>query len=103
MKKILIFLTCANEKEGDVISKALLEKRLVVCIKKSPVASSFLWKGKTNSSKEILLIMDSIDEKFENIEREVRKLHSYNTFVLIATPVIKASKGIEGWIREELK
>ncbi|OGK17694.1 hypothetical protein A2866_05935 [Candidatus Roizmanbacteria bacterium RIFCSPHIGHO2_01_FULL_39_8] len=103
MKKILIFLTCANKKEADIISKTLLEKKLVVCIKKSPVVSSFLWKGKTNSSKEILLIMDSIDDKFEGIEREVRKLHSYNAFVLIAIPVVKASRGIEEWMREELK
>lgn len=103
MKKILIFLTCANKKEAGVISKALLERRLVVCIKKSPVTSSFLWRRKIKLSKEILLIMDSFHEKFEDIEKEVRKLHSYKTFVLIATPVIKASGGIEEWMREELK
>lgn len=102
MKIILIFLTCANEKEADIISGILLKKRLVVCIKKTPVSSSFLWKRKSDKSKETLLIMDSIEDNFEMIEKEVKKLHSYKTFVLIATPVIKSSNGIEKWMKEEL-
>lgn len=103
MKPILIFLTCANEKEADTISKKLLEKKLVICIKKTKVSSSFLWKGATDYSKEVLLLMDSIEENFAQIEKEVRKIHSYETFVLIANPVIKASKGVKEWIREELE
>lgn len=102
MQLILVFLTCANDKEAELISKKLLEKKLVVCIKKSKVSSSFLWKHKIDKSQEVLLIMDSVEEKFEKIEKEVKKLHSYDTFVLLAVPVIKASKGILEWMKDEL-
>ncbi|OGK11261.1 hypothetical protein A2954_06060 [Candidatus Roizmanbacteria bacterium RIFCSPLOWO2_01_FULL_37_12] len=103
MKIIILFLTCANLEEAEKISQALLKKKLVVCIKKTNVLSSFLWEGKLDKSEEVLLIMDSIEEKFAEIEKEVRKIHSYETFVLVANPVINSSKGVKEWIKKEIK
>lgn len=103
MKPILVFLTCANPKEAELISKALLERKLVVCIKKTKVSSNFLWKKRIDKSDEVLLIMDSVEEKFEDLEKEVKKHHSYDTFVLVAVPVVRASKGIIRWMREEFR
>ena len=68
-----------------------------------PVSSSFLWKGKINSSDEILLFMDSSEENFEKINKEVRRLHSYETFVLTSLTVNQTTKEVENWIKEELK
>lgn len=103
MKICLYFLTCANLSEANKIAKALLEKHLVVCAKTFPVSSSFLWKGKIDSSKEALLIMESIEENFNKIEKEIKKLHSYKTFVLFSLPILKTTKGVEKWIKTELK
>ncbi|OGK23147.1 hypothetical protein A3A46_01180 [Candidatus Roizmanbacteria bacterium RIFCSPLOWO2_01_FULL_37_13] len=100
---IALFLTCADEEEAEKISAVLLKKKLVVCIKKVKVKSSFLFKKKIDKADEVLLIMDSIEEKFSEIEKEVRKIHSYETFVLLATSVIKSSKGVREWIKDELK
>lgn len=102
MKINLLFLTCANEKEADRISKVLLEKKLVVCVKKTSVSSSFLWKGKIENSNEILLIMDSVVENFDKINVEVKKLHSYKTFVLTSILVNQTTKEVEDWANEEL-
>lgn len=98
----LIFLTCPNQKQADQISNTLLSKKLIVCCKKTPVSSSFLWKSKIDSSKEVLLIMESKEELFSKIEYEVRKVHTYETFVMIAVPILKASKGIQKWMEKEL-
>ena len=103
MNPVVLFLTCADEREADEISNVLLMKKLVVCIKKTKVKSSFLYKGKIDDADEVLLIMDSLEEKFSKIEKEVRKIHSYETFVLLASPIIKSSKGVKEWIKEELK
>jgi periplasmic divalent cation tolerance protein len=103
MKMVVLFLTCANSKEAGKIRKVLHEKKLVVCAKQVPVTSSFLWKGKTDSSEEVMLVMDSVDENFNAIEEEVRKIHSYETPVLLSVPVNRVSKGIEKWVKEELR
>ena len=103
MNPVVLFLTCADEREADEITDVLLRKKLVVCIKKTKVESSFLFKGKTDAADEVLLIMDSVEEKFKEIEKEVRKIHSYKTFVLLASPILKASKGVRKWIKKEIK
>ena len=97
---LLLFLTCVNQAEADKISTALLEKRLVACVKMIPVSAKFLWQGSIDSANEILLIMDSEESKFNQVEQEIKKLHSYKTFVLTATEVKKASTGVVDWIKE---
>ncbi|MBI2051591.1 divalent-cation tolerance protein CutA [Candidatus Roizmanbacteria bacterium] len=99
----LLYLTCANNKEADKIAKALLDKKFVVCAKKLPVSSSFFWKGTIDKADETLLILETEEELFDEIETEVRKLHSYETFVLFSIPINKASKGVKEWMREGLK
>ena len=99
----ILFLTCADKKEANKIIKLLLNKKLVACAKKMPVSSSFLWKGKIDSDNEALVMMESIESKFDEIEKEVRKHHSYDTFVLVSLPVTKASRGVIDWIKESLE
>ena len=102
MKLCLLYLTCADDKEADRITQALLEKKLVFCVKKYPVFSSFLWKGKVDSAREVLLIMDSLENNFEKVHMEVSKIHSYDTFVLVSTPVSQATEDVKKWFKEEL-
>ncbi|MEK9176244.1 MAG: divalent cation tolerance protein CutA [Patescibacteria group bacterium] len=97
----LLFLTCKDNQEADKISKKLLEEKLVFCIKKTSVSSSFLWQHKIQSSNEILLIMDSVADNFEKINSEVKKLHSYKTFVLTSLLVSQTTKEVEDWVKEE--
>lgn len=103
MKMGVLMLTCANQKEADKIAQSLLKKKIIVCAKAFPVSSSFLWKGKIESSDEILLLMDSVEENFEKINKEVKKLHSYKTFVLMSLAVNKTTKKVKDWIKTELK
>ncbi len=97
-----LWLTCADKAEADNIAKVLLEKQLVACAKQLPVSSDFLWKDEVDHNDEILLVMDSREDLFGQIEQEVAKLHSYDTFVLQAVPVTKISVGAENWLEEVL-
>lgn len=70
MKAAVFYTTCANDWEADKISRALLKKKLVVCAKKLPITSSFLWKGKLEQDVgEIMLILESIQENFEKVTK----------------------------------
>jgi len=50
-----------------------------------------------------MVVAESLESKFADIEKEVRQLHSYETFVLVSLPVDKASSGVFDWIKKELK
>nr|MBI5455801.1 divalent-cation tolerance protein CutA [Candidatus Levybacteria bacterium] len=103
MKMAIYYLTCANDWEADKISKALLNKRLVTCAKKLPVSSSFWWKGKIDNAKEVVVMLESIEENFDKINAGVKKLSSYETYILFSIPVLKTTKGVKDWLRKELK
>ena len=100
MNLITLFLTCANQQEAEVIANKLLDEKLAACIKSADVKSDFLWKGGKQHSDEVLLIIDSVDEKFDAIEAVVKAIHSYDVFVLIAYPVARSSAGVEQWVKE---
>ena len=96
------WLTCADDAEASKISHALLKKRLVACVKKLSIASDFHWKNNIENSKEVLLIMESLAEKFDQAEKLVAELHSYETFVLQAIPILRLSSKAQKWLEEEV-
>ena len=98
-----LWLTCADKKEADKIANTLLVKRLIVCAKQIPVSAEYWWQDKIERTNEVLLIMESGIDLFDKIEAEVAKLHSYETFVLEATPLSKISNKAAVWLKSELK
>lgn len=97
-----VWLSCAHRDEADKIAKVLLDKKLIACAKQLPVKSTFSWEGKTDRSEEIWMSMESREDLFDEIEAEVAKLHSYDTFVLTSTPMTKISKKAQNWLEESL-
>ncbi len=72
-------------------------------MKQLPVRSDFLWNGTIDQNNEILLIMESREDLFDQIEVEVAKIHSYETFVLTATLMSKVSQKAQKWLTDSLK
>lgn len=98
-----LWLTCSSPAEATAIANKLLSKKLIACAKQVPASSLFLWRSKIESGKEVVLIMDSRLEFFSHIERIVARIHSYDTFVLQAVPVVKVSDMAQNWLVQELK
>lgn len=102
MKPCLLFLSCKNIEEADRISIRLLKNKLIVCAKKIPINSNYLWKNKIESSQEVLLIMDSVEENFNKIDKEVKKIHSYKTYNLLMIKVDKISGETLKWLKNNV-
>jgi periplasmic divalent cation tolerance protein len=96
-------LTCKDKSEADKIANTLLAKHLVACVRQMSVGSDYWWQDKIEHSDEILLMMESRMDLFGEAEKEVAKLHSYETFVLEASGIDKISKKAEMWLKKELK
>lgn len=99
---IILYLTCANTDEANRISKALLEDRLIACARSSAVTSSYWWNGKINQDSEILLMMETVEAKFDAVNSIVKQLHSYDEYVLTAIPVLRTTPGVERWLSDTL-
>ena len=103
MRLATYYLTCADEVEATKIINALLENKHCACIKQSNVKSSFFWDGEIQNDTEVLLIIESTEEKFEDIDTTIKKLHSYDQYVLTCIPVSKTNSGVIEWMEESLQ
>src|ERR687887_1554449 len=74
----LILITAASEEEATTIGRALVERKLAACANVVPgIRSIFRWEGKVTEEKEVLLLVKSRNESFDEIEKAVKGLHSY--------------------------
>jgi len=96
-------LTCSNKSEATKVAAKLLNMRLVACAKQVAVTSDFRWLDKIEHDDEVMLIMDSRLDLFDKVEAEVKKLHSYDSFVLQATAIERVSKDAKAWLKKELQ
>lgn len=62
------FLTCADNTEAEKIANELLRKWLIACVKMTPATSAFHWQGSVDNASEVLLIIDTAETMFTEIE-----------------------------------
>jgi len=98
-----LYLTCPNDQEALTISKALLEAKAAVCIRRAPVESIYWWEGTIEEAHEVQLIIESRQDKFDAIEAIVTKHHSSQNYVLTAIPVLRTTPGVVRLLDENLE
>ena len=104
-EKIVVMVTCGSRAEARKIVRAVVEARLAACanVFGAPVQSIYRWKGKLETAKEVLLLVKSTRKRFAVLEREIRRLHSYDTPEIIAVPIVAGSQTYLRWIEESVR
>src|SRR5689334_10094831 len=98
---IVVFMTAANGEEATRLAEMLVGAHLAACVQILPeMESVYRWQGKIERQSEILLLAKTTREKFDNLEREVRALHSYDTPEIIAVPIVMGSAPYLQWLIE---
>jgi uncharacterized protein involved in tolerance to divalent cations len=102
---IVVLVTCGSAKEARRLAGALVRKRLAACVNVmvSPVKSVYRWKGKVETAAEALMLIKTTSGKFAALEKEIRRLHSYETPEIIALPIAAGSKAYLEWLRNSVK
>ena len=97
---IAVFMTAANTEEAARLAELLVEKRLAACVQILPeMESVYHWQGKVERQREVLLIAKTTRSKFEELEKEVRALHSYETPEIVAFPLTAGSSPYLEWLK----
>ena len=67
--KIIVMVTCGSRKDARKIARALVGQRLAACVSEIgvPVASTYRWKGRVESAKEILLLIKTNKKRFAEV------------------------------------
>ena len=98
---IVVFMTAANGEEATRLADMLVGAHLAACVQILPeMESVYRWQGKIERQSEVLLLAKTTRAKFDDLEREVRALHSYDTPEIIAVPVITGSAPYLDWLEQ---
>ena len=97
---VLAYITCKDKKEAIKISKYLLKKRLIACSNMFPINSLYWWKGKIINDKEFVIIAKTTEKNFKILEKEVKKIHSYEIPAILKIKA-DANKDYLKWVKKE--
>ena len=98
----LSFVTASSYEEANKLSSLVIENKLAACATiVENVRSLFRWEGKVNSEKESLLILKTTAGRFTDLEKLVKKHHSYEVPEVIAFPIVMGSEDYLKWVRKE--
>jgi periplasmic divalent cation tolerance protein len=96
---IVVFMTAANGEEAVRLADMLVKRNLAACVQILPaIQSVYRWEGRIEKQAEILIMAKSVKSNFDELEREVRALHSYETPEIVALPIIAGSASYLEWL-----
>ena len=104
LEPIIVLVTCGSEEEALKIANTLVEDHLGACVNLvSPIRSIYRWEGKIWDEKEWLLVIKTQKQRFGEVEKKVKSLHSYSVPEIISLPIIEGSSSYLNWIKENTK
>src|SRR5437588_1365896 len=96
---IVVFMTAANADEARRISNHLVESKLAACVQNLPeIESVYRWEGKVQREKEVLILAKTTAPQFDELEKAVRAIHSYEIPEIVAVPMAAVSEPYRAWL-----
>ena len=96
---IVVLLTAGSSEEASRLAEMLVGAHLAACVQIMPqMESVYRWKGAVHREPEFLLLAKTTAACFDELEREVRALHTYDTPEIVALPVTHVSAPYLDWI-----
>jgi periplasmic divalent cation tolerance protein len=97
----LVLVTCGTLTEASLIARSVVSKRLAACVNvvRSPVDSYYTWKGKLESAREYLLVIKTTAKRLPVLEKEVKRLHTYDLPEFLALPISEGSNKYLSWLQ----
>ena len=104
---ILVYVVCTNDLEAKKIAKTLLKKKLIACANiLDKIHSLYFWPEGSNDieeGKETLLLVKSLKDKFNQINTEIKNIHSYKIPAIFSINIDKVDLKYFEWLKNQLK
>lgn len=97
----LYYLTLNNSEEASQIGRALLEKKLAVCVNWFPITCAYRWEGKITEEPEVVMIVKTQVGYRVAIEQLIRQHVNYTNFIAEITPT-NVNQGFLDWLNAEV-
>ncbi len=96
----VIYITTRNAGEAKKISAHLLKKKLIACANIFPIESMYSWKGEIQEDLEFVVLAKTIDVNYDKVEKEIKKMHSYDIPAIYSWKIDKINKDYLKWVEK---
>ncbi|MDX6404743.1 MAG: periplasmic divalent cation tolerance protein [Blastocatellia bacterium] len=97
---IVVLMTTPNRQEAVRIAEMLVSARLAACVQILPqIQSVYRWQGEVERASEVLLLAKTTSGRFDELDRAVKEIHSYDTPEIVALPVTSISGPYRKWLQ----
>jgi periplasmic divalent cation tolerance protein len=97
----VVFMTASSHEEAENIAENLVSHKLAACVNILPNMKSFYWwDDKVCKDDELLLVAKIKTSLFKDLEKAVKKLHSYDVPEIILLPIENGSNAYLQWLEK---
>src|SRR5262249_49880501 len=97
---IVILSTAPDAEKAAEIARALVEDHLAACVNIVPgVRSIYRWEGKLADDAEVLCVIKTARDRFDQVCARIKALHPYSVPEIIALPVVQGFAPYLEWVR----
>lgn len=96
----LVMSTVGSARQAKELGRQLVEEGLAACVTLLPgCVSLYRWEGEMQEEPECLLIIKTLDERLEELERRLGQLHPYELPEFLALAPSAVSESYLGWVQ----
>ena len=97
---MIVFTTVPSSSQAEALAEAIVNARLAACVQiLPPMTSIYIWEGKVQKEAEVLLLIKTLPEKFNELERFIIDHHSYDVPEIVAVEPAKISASYLKWMQ----
>lgn len=101
---IVVLTTAPNTEEAESLAEKIVAARLAACVQVLPeMKSVYFWEGAVQNEPEHLLLIKTLPEKFDALEKFIQTNHSYSVPEIVALAAEKVSGTYLDWIKNYLR
>jgi periplasmic divalent cation tolerance protein len=97
--QIVVLMTAPSAEVAANIARVVVDEGLAACVNIVPgVSSIYRWKGKTCEDAEVLCVIKTRADRFEELRGRVVALHPYEVAEVVALPLTMGHEPYLRWI-----
>ena len=101
---IVVLTTVPNAEEAETLARKIIESKLAACVQVLPLMKSFyFWEDQIQTDSEHLLLIKTIIEKYDELEKFIQANHSYDVPEIVALAAERVSESYLGWMKDYLQ
>ena len=97
---LVVLTTTPNPEEAEQLARSIVDEKLAACVQILPkMTSVYFWEGKVQTESEYLLLIKTLEEKFDELSDFIKQNHSYEVPEIVAIAAEKVAGDYLNWIR----